>query len=413
MYLKHFGFKTKPFQITPETEAFFTGGSRETLWKSLLYVMQNEEGIFKVTGGVGSGKTTVCRWLLQKLPSEKFKTLYIADPSLTRSQMLFALADGLNASVSRSSPEQVVVAVQKALAALHASGRRVVLLIDEAHAMPEDTLDQIRLLSQIEASGNKIMHIVLFGPEELDHNLALPELRAVRDRITQSFRLKRLTHKDIESYLGFKLRASGYEGPPIFSPNAVKAITRLTAGVPRRINIIADKSLLAAALDRRFEVRSRDVAQAANEIKLEKTRTKGDTALIGVGAFFAGAAIAIAALSFALSKGWVQIRGPGEISSVSSPPSISAPALTPGVAPLPAANTAPITLPSDGANSRAMTSSNPGITVNPANELSSTQQAQSAARPALDPQSVLSGVADEKGTTFGDPAKTNSVQIVR
>jgi type II secretory pathway predicted ATPase ExeA len=388
VYLKHFGFKTKPFLITPETESFFTEGSRASLWKSLLYVLQNEEGIVKVTGGVGSGKTTVCRWLLSQLSAEKFKTIYIADPSLTRSQMLFALADGLNAPVSRSAPDQVVVAVQKALATLHASGRRMVLLIDEAHAMPEDTLDQIRLLSQIEASGNKIMHIVLFGPEELDHNLALPELRAVRDRITQSFRLKRLTTRDIDAYIAFKLKTAGYEGPPVFSPNALKAIGRLTGGVPRRINIIADKALLAAALDRRFEVRARDIATAAQEIKLDKTRTKTDTWLMGVGAFCAGATLAVAGLSFALTQGWVQIRGP---QAIAAQPTIIAPAPTA----LPVLPPAPISAPAQ-----------PSGTI-------SGGQPDPAARPALDPQSVLSGVADEKGTTFGDPAKTNSIQIVR
>ena len=265
MYLKHFGLKTKPFLVTPETEAFFTGGSRHAFWESLVYVLKNEEGIFKVVGEVGSGKTTVCRYLLKKLPSKKFKAIYFADPTLTREQMLYALADGLDLPLDRATPELMIIKLKKALAEIYDSDRKVVLLIDEAHAMPEETLDQIRLLSQVEASGNKIMQIVLFGPEELDHNLALPELRPVRERITQSFRLKRLTLKDINEYLFFKMTAAGYEGPSVFTPNAIKLIARLTNGVPRRVNILADKALLSAGLDGRFEVSSKDIVNAAEE----------------------------------------------------------------------------------------------------------------------------------------------------
>ena len=307
MYLKHFGLKTKPFLVTPETESFFTGGTRHAFWESLIYVLKTEEGIFKVVGEVGSGKTTVCRYLLKKLPAKSFKTIYFADPTLTREQMLFALADGLDLPLDRSAPETMILKLQKRLADIYASERRVVLLIDEAHAMPEETLDQIRLLSQVEASGSKIMQIVLFGPEELDHNLALPELRPVRERITQSFRLKRLNLKDISEYLDFKMKAAGYEGPHVFTSNAVKLMARLTNGVPRRINILADKALLSAGLDGRFAVSSKDIVAAAREIKLEKNRTSADSWLIGLGSFFAGSAISIAILSLALSKGWVHM----------------------------------------------------------------------------------------------------------
>lgn len=377
MYLKHFGLRTKPFLVTPETESFFLGGSRKAIFESISYVVQNEEGIFKVTGEVGSGKTTVCRYLLKTLSPKKYKIIYIADPTLTREQMMFALSDGLGIEAARTSPEVLVLNLQKRLAYLHETGRRVLLLIDEAHAMPEETLDQIRLISQIEASGSKLMRIALFGPEELDHNLALPELRAVRDRITQSFRLKRLTIADIAEYLKFKLVSSGYDGPPVFSQNAVRIITRLTNGIPRRINIVADKALLSAALDGRFEVQSQDVAVAAKEIKLERTRTKTDNWMIGVGSFFAGAAVAVAGLSFALNQGWVQLKPKDAAQSTSGQ-------VTPATSPsaMPTINLPPpLSSPSAG--------SVPGTTVTvPAKEV-------------LDPNSILSGVADEKGSGFG------------
>jgi MSHA biogenesis protein MshM len=380
VYLKHFGLKGKPFLVSPETESFFLGGSRKAIFESISYVVQNEEGIFKVTGEVGSGKTTVCRFLLKTLSPKKYKIIYIADPSLTREQMMFALSDGLGIEASRNSPELLVLNLQKRLAHLHKTDRRVLLLIDEAHAMPEETLDQIRLISQIEASGSKLMRVALFGPEELDHNLALPELRAVRDRITQSFRLKRLTIDDISAYLKFKLESVGYDGPQVFSHNATRIIARLTNGIPRRINIVADKALLSAALDNRFEVQSQDVAVAAKEIKLERTRTKTDNWMIGVGSFFAGAAVAVAGLTFALNQGWVQLKEKGNSAAMSSenPGSgvnTEGPISIPPIV-IPSSNTAPLPAPLPNATSKD-----------------------------LDPNSILSGVADEKATGFGGPQR--------
>lgn len=416
MYLKHFGLKTKPFLVTPETEAFFTGGTRHSFWESLLYVLKTEEGIFKVVGEVGSGKTTVCRYLLKKLPAKRFKTVYFADPTLTREQMLYALADGLDLPLDRAAPELMIVMLQKKLAEIYSSDRKVVLLIDEAHAMPEETLDQIRLLSQVEASGNKIMQMVLFGPEELDHNLALPELRPVRERITQSFRLKRLNLKDISEYIEFKMNAAGYEGPPVFSQNSIKLMVRLTNGVPRRINILADKALLSSGLGGRFDVNSKDIITAAREIKLEKTATSADTWLVGFGSFFAGSAISIAILSLALSKGWVHIDSPfnrppetarTEVEGPSSG-SLSIPGMAPPFAPPSGSSAATASASASGqattgsvgltGTSGDRVSANPKITI---------QKPRFEATP-VDPQSILSGVMDQKDQTFGTPTLSDN-----
>lgn len=403
MYLKHFGLKTKPFLVTPETEAFFTGGSRHSFWESLVYVLKTEEGIFKVVGEVGSGKTTVCRYLLKKLPSKRFKTIYFADPTLTREQMLYALADGLDLPLDRAAPELMIVMLQKKLAEIYSSDRKVVLLIDEAHAMPEETLDQIRLLSQVEASGNKIMQIVLFGPEELDHNLALPELRPVRERITQSFRLKRLNLKDISEYLDFKMKSAGYEGPTVFSQNAIRLMVRLTNGVPRRINILADKALLSAGLGGRFTVNSKDILTAAREIKLEKTRTSADSWLIGFGSFFAGSAISIAVLSLALSKGWVHIDSPFDRPQEASRTEIEAPSAValplPSLAPpmaKPGIEASAQTHAGDSANA---TQTKPIVIQKPRFEAA-----------PVDPQSILSGVMEQR--TFGTPTSADNDRTI-
>jgi MSHA biogenesis protein MshM len=381
VYIKHFGLSTKPFLVTPETESFFVQGSRKALVESLLYVLSNEQGIIKITGEVGSGKTTTCRYLLKTLPPAQFKSLYLADPTLTRDQLLFAVADGLDLQFDRAKPELIIRVIRQRVESLFAEGKRVVLMIDEAHAMPEETLDQIRLLSQIASSGNKIMHVLLLGPEELDHNLAMPELRAVRDRITQSLRIKRLRTSDIGDYLAFKMQSVGYEGPPVFTGNAIRIIARLTNGLPRRINVLADKALLACALDRRYEVRSRDIAAAAKEIKLERSRTNTDGWMIGVGGFFLGATCAIFALTFALSRGWIQI-GP----ATSVPVQASEPA--PG--PLIPSVVAPIPAPAPPAAARS-----PLPSVGGADASSSSAKSGAAkAGEEVDAQAILNGTID-------------------
>ncbi len=377
MYLKHFGLTTKPFLVTPETEAFFKGGSRKNLLESIEYVLANEEGIIKVTGEVGSGKTTVCRYLLKSL-GNRFKPLYIADPTLTREQMLFAVADGLGVEFSRNNPEAMVVALQKRLAKYYEDGRKIVLMVDEAHAMPEETLDQIRLLSQIEAGGNRIMQVILLGPQELDHNLALPELRAVRDRIVHAFRIKRLTLGDISDYLAFKLKAAGYDGPTVFTPNAVRLIARLSNGLPRRINVVADKALLSCSLEQRFEVRSRDIASAAREIKLERSVTEGDTWLIRIGSFFLGATAGILLLMFALNRGWVSVSTPD---TATDPNSVA---------------------PTEAAPSKQGNITPPPVATKPGTKAGAPGTPPA---PTVDPQSILSGVLDSNEYSFAKPAE--------
>jgi MSHA biogenesis protein MshM len=392
LYQKHFGLHSKPFLITPETLAFYTGGNRKSILESIKYVLSNEEGIIKLTGEVGAGKTTVCRYLIKHL-GPNFKPIYIADPTLSREQILFAVADGLEMEFDRGDNETMALNLQRKLAKLHESGRRVVLIIDEAHAIPEESLDQIRLLSQIEASGDKIMHVLLVGPEELDHNLALPELRAVRDRITQSFRLRRLKLRDIADYLQFKMRACGYEGPPVFTQNAIRLIGRLTNGLPRRINIIADKALLSAALDQRFEVGTRDIANAAREIKLERVRTKGDSWLIGVGGFFAGATVATVLLSLAVARGWVAIGPYSTPSQALQTPTViqGAPSVNPGSNSV----SIPTQAPSEGTNGQ-----NNGQGTNLQGTTATTSvgvpQPPVGPNPApnVDTQSILTGVVD-------------------
>jgi len=245
MYLEHFGLTEAPFKITPHTEFFFSGANRGETLEALLYSITSGEGIVKVTGEVGSGKTMLCRVLKERLPPT-VETIYLAVPSLSRDEMLATIAGDLDIETKGLSTTKLIRALQEKLINIHAEGRQVVALIDEAHAMPLETLEEIRLLSNLETSHFKLLQIVLFGQPELDEHLSLQNMRQLRERITHSFNLLPLPPRDIRDYVDFRLRAAGYKGPELFTPNALKLVAEASEGLTRRINIYCDKTLLAA-----------------------------------------------------------------------------------------------------------------------------------------------------------------------
>lgn len=245
MYLEHFGLAEPPFTITPHTEFFFAGANRGATLEALIYAITHGEGIVKVSGEVGSGKTMLCRVLMERLP-ENVETIYLAIPSLNRDEMLTAICADLGVEPGSHTPMAQIKALQEHLLNLHAQGKRVVALIDEAHAMPLESLEEIRLLSNLETNRSKLLQIVLFGQPELDEHLAKPQMRQLRERITHSFGLSPLTLEDVQNYLRHRLSAAGYRGVEVFNPACVKLIGKASEGLSRRVNIIADKSLLAA-----------------------------------------------------------------------------------------------------------------------------------------------------------------------
>ncbi len=245
MYLEHFGLREAPFRITPHTEFFFAGANRGATLEALVYAITAGEGLVKVTGEVGTGKTMLCRVLMERLP-ETVETIYLAVPSLTRDEMLIAISSELGIETQGASTTRLLRGLQERLIALHAGGRQVVALIDEAHAMPLATLEEIRLLSNLETGKEKLLQIVLFGQPELDEHLNLPNMRQLKERITHAFNLAPLPPRDVRDYIGFRLRAAGYHGPDLFGPEALRIISDASEGLTRRINIYADKTLLAA-----------------------------------------------------------------------------------------------------------------------------------------------------------------------
>ncbi len=315
LYLEHFGISEPPFRITPHTDFFFDGADRGATLEALIYAILHDEGIVKVSGEVGSGKTMLCRVLMERLPAH-VETIYLATPSLARDEILHAIADELELKLPEGRMTVALRELQEHLIRLYAAGRRVVTLIDEAHVMPDETLEQVRLLSNLESNRHKLLQIVLFGQPELDDTLAKPGLRQLRDRITNSFRMRPLSESEVAKYISFRMRAAGYRGPDVFSARAVRLVTRASSGLTRRINILADKSLLAAYTENAHAIADRQVRAAIADSEFAAARKPRRPAVF-LGAALAVGVIAGASIQWALSSR----------SAPSAPPAAAVPAV--------------------------------------------------------------------------------------
>jgi type II secretory pathway predicted ATPase ExeA len=272
MYYAHFGLERPPFRITPDPESFFPGGNRGAVLEALRYAIVNGEGIVKVVGEVGSGKTMLCRMLERELP-EDCEIIYLANPSLSPDNVLHAIALELDLGVDpAASKVEVMRALQAFLLDKHASGKRVVMFVEEAQGTPLETLEEIRLLSNLETSRDKLLQIVLFGQPELNEKLNQHRIRQLKERITYSFALEPFKTRQIREYLNARLRASGFRGDEAFSPAAIRAIARYSKGLLRRINILADKTLLAAYADNAGRAGACHVRRAARDSEFGSAR---------------------------------------------------------------------------------------------------------------------------------------------
>ena len=331
MYLDHFGLSEPPFRITPHTDFFFSGANRGATLEALLYAITHDEGIVKVTGEVGAGKTMLCRVLIERLPAG-VETVYLSNPSLAREEILQAILDDLKCSTGNEQrPNQLLRTLQEHLIQVYGDGRRVVLLIDEAHAMPAETLEQIRLLSNLESNRHKLLQIALFGQQELDEQLGTALLRPLRERITHSFRLEPLVHADVGQYLMFRMRQAGYKGPDLFDAGALKLIAKSSEGLTRRLNILADKCLLAAYAEGEHGITRKQALAAIRDAGFARLGTAADRRVLPLRWKWFAAAGAVALTGAGVFAGM-------QLSSPSNPgPMLSMPARAVVPASVPAA----------------------------------------------------------------------------
>lgn len=362
LYLEHFGLIEPPFRITPHPDFFFDGADRGATLEGLMYAILHDEGIVKLSGEIGSGKTTLCRVLMERLPQE-VETVFLANPSYSRGEILHAIAEELGRPASNDPAAPALRDLQAQLIELYASGRRVVVMIDEAHAMPEETLEQVRLLSNLESSRHKLLQIVLFGQPELDEALAKPSMRQLKDRITHSFRTRPLAEDEVSKYVSFRMRAAGYKGPEVFSKAAIAAIARASSGLTRRINVLCDKSLLAAFAASTHAVTPREVRAAIADSDFAPVagrRPRGARALAAA-ALLACGAVAGAGIFYWLDRG---SNAPARASAVAPPP--ARPAAPPAPVALPPGAPAPQAKPPAPEAIAAMAPGSAQVTAKPA-----------------------------------------------
>lgn len=246
MYLTHFGLDRYPFTLTPDTEFFLDHGGFKEVLDVLECVLSSGEGFTKVTGEVGTGKTLMCRKLLNSL-DERYVTAFIPNPFVNPRALQVALAKELGIKNSgKFGQYRLLELINARLLSLHAEGKQVVLLMDEAQSLPDESMEALRLLSNFETEKSKLLQVVLFGQPELDIRLQQSHLRQLRQRILFSCALEPIPHETLNVYVRHRLQVAGYRGKPMFSPSSLTLLQRASSGIPRLVNVLGHKALLAA-----------------------------------------------------------------------------------------------------------------------------------------------------------------------
>lgn len=294
MYLTHFGLREQPFSLTPDTSFFFACSSYQEALNTLLVAARSGEGFIKIVGEVGNGKTMLCRKFLATLNSEpstattaigtqddevaadrnkaKFITAYIPNPYQEPRSLLLALASEFRIELDHNVDQHLLLKeLTHALLDFARTGKRVLVCLDEAQAMPLESLEVLRLLTNLETEKRKLMQVVLFGQPELDERLKQNSIRQLRQRISFQYLLKGLRRDEIDRYLRHRIRIAGFAGETLFSPGAVGLLHRVSGGTPRLVNIIAHKSLMLAFGEGRQRVLHSHVQRAANDTPEAKT----------------------------------------------------------------------------------------------------------------------------------------------
>ncbi|MHB8914607.1 MAG: ExeA family protein [Thiobacillus sp.] len=275
MYLDYFGLKEAPFRITPNTEYWYAGGQRGEILAALGYAIGQGEGIIKVVGEVGSGKTMLCRMLVAKLPPH-IDSVYLGNPTLAPDEMLAAILADLGIESPAEGRQARLAQLNQVLLERHEAGRRVVVFVEEAQGISLDNLEFLRLLTNLETATDKLLQIVLFGQPELDAMLADSRIRQLKDRITLSLNLSPLNTSEVADYLRARLGVAGYRGPDLFPAPLVTRMTQASGGLSRRINVLADKTLLAAYAEqtRNLEPRHLDAATQDAETSIPSSSVR-------------------------------------------------------------------------------------------------------------------------------------------
>ncbi len=245
-FQEYYGLNQQPFSLAPNTEFYVEVKTQQECFNVLSYAIQTGEGFIKITGEVGTGKTLLCRRLLNSLDDTDYISVYIPNPALNPQALWRAIGHELEVEVNNIDIHQVQERIQQKLLGLAQQGRSVILVVDEAQCIPEDSLEAMRLISNLEAESRSLIQIVLFGQPELDSLLSQTRFRQLKQRITYSAELKPMDDESMQHYIQQRMILAGYRGMPVFEDKALLLMKKATQGIPRLINIIAQKALFSA-----------------------------------------------------------------------------------------------------------------------------------------------------------------------
>ncbi len=247
MYIQHFGLAQYPFSLTPNTRYFLKLPSHQQAFDLLMDALESESHFSKIVGEVGTGKTMLCRKVLNSLEvhKNKYVTAYIPHPILSEEGIMYALAEELSVEQDPSlSYFDLLKLISEEIINLSSEGKSVVLFIDEAQAMPEETLKAVHLLTTLDSETGANLKVVLFGQPELDTLLKQPALAQLEDELSLSFTLPALDRDGVEAYVAHRLNKAGYSGPNIFTSGAIDLLYKGSQGIPRLVNVLAHKAMM-------------------------------------------------------------------------------------------------------------------------------------------------------------------------
>jgi MSHA biogenesis protein MshM len=287
MYQEYFKLREAPFSLTPDSDYFYNYTGHQQALNVLLVALQSGEGLIKITGEVGTGKTLLCRKFLAALAGD-FQAAYLPNPLLTPFELYQALAEELNIMTPPGiTMHDLVKRITEQLVALQKDDKKAVLCIDEAQAMPRESLEALRLLSNLETEKQKLLQIVIFGQPELDALLGNDNLRQLRQRITFSYDLPALDRAAVSGYVHHRLTVAGHVGHRLFDDAALDAVYRSSRGIPRLVNILCHKALMVAYGQGQSEVAQTQVKMAISDTedatKLSRSFLTGNSFYFTIG----------------------------------------------------------------------------------------------------------------------------------
>ena len=266
MYLEFYGLKLSPFDITPNPRFLFHSTKHREAFNHLHYGIRERKGFVQLTGEVGAGKTTLCRALLEKLDGN-FSTALILNPVMSGDELMKAIATEFGLNAKGLDRLETMAVINDFLLKQALAGKESVLIVDEAQNLTEELLEQVRLISNLETDDRKLLQIVLMGQPELRDRLNSPRLKQLRQRITVRYHLNALTRTEVGQYIQHRLALAGSRGTPAFTGPAIWRVFNYSRGVPRLVNAVCDKAMLAGFVERSYRINYRMVGRAIRDLE--------------------------------------------------------------------------------------------------------------------------------------------------